>query len=329
MSGNTQLLGLAAGALAGVTLAVSGQTLAYYHFDGSAGSPASILTDSGPAHLDGTNQGIATYSSGVLSNCLNLSGDLNYGSLPNSPTLTLTNDWTIEFFFKANQPYTTYGSDPSTMLNKLHTPSTGDYLDSFGVDFYANGGVAGRISFAVGNGVTIFSAASLNYGDGLWHHLALTYSHQGSNSTLTLYLDYAVSASSSGAFPPIAWGSFPVSVGAGNFPAGQDTSPYRRNFDGQIDELRFSSVALAPDQFITLPAGRYPQDSISGVGNGTRLSILSRSNHVYQVQYRDDVLKGLWTNTGALLPGTGNQLSVTNAFAPGVNRRFFRVVESP
>jgi hypothetical protein len=57
--------------------AVTAQTIAYYHFDGTTGLSATSLIDSGPSNLTGTVQGSAVFAPGVLGNCLDLSGDSN------------------------------------------------------------------------------------------------------------------------------------------------------------------------------------------------------------------------------------------------------------
>ena len=305
---------------------VSGQTIAYYHFDGAAGSNAVSLVDSGPSNITGTVQGSAVFGPGVLGNCLDLSGDLDYGVIPNSPSLTTTNDWTIEFFFKANLPYTIYGFSPA-LVNKIYTPNVGNSLSSYVCFLTDVGQLYLQIGFSESSAVDLTPAAPINFADGKWHHCAFSCKIDQTNTTFSLFGDYTLLASASGVYPPILWANYPVYVGAGNFPNGQDNGQFRRNFDGQIDELRFSSVALQPWQFIGA-AYTNVTASITAISGGVKLSAATQTNHVYQVQARPDLASGTWTNLAVIMPGNGSPLFVTNAFAPGVTKQFFRVVTS-
>ncbi len=302
------------------------QTIAFYHFDGTAGLSASALIDSGPSNLTGSVQGSAVFAPGVLGNCLDLSGDLNYGQIPNSANLILTNDWTVEFFFKANQPIHIYGYAPA-MVNKLFTSNPGDFLSSYVCLLTDLGQVVGHICFSESYGIDLVSPASLNFADGNWHHFALTCKIGQTNTLFSLFADYSLVASASNSFPPIAWANYPVYVGAGNFPGGQDNGPYRRNFDGQIDELRFSSTALQPSQFVGAPYTNVTT-AITAISGAVKLSGPTQTNHTYQLQSRTDLVSGNWTNLFGILPGNGSPFYVTNAFMPGVNQQFFRLLMS-
>ena len=88
--------------LATTSLKVAAGTVAYYRFDGSIGSPVTTIADSGPGGLNGSNTGSTHYSAGVRGTGLDLSGDGNYVTIPSSPRLVLTNDFTVELFMKAN-----------------------------------------------------------------------------------------------------------------------------------------------------------------------------------------------------------------------------------
>jgi hypothetical protein len=190
-----------------------------------------------------------------------------------------------------------------------------------------SGQVVGQIDFSESYGIYLGSPPQLNFADGHWHHFALTCKITGANDVFSLYVDYNLLASTSGAFPPIAWANFPVFVGAANFPGGQDNGPYRRNFDGQIDELRFSRTALQPSQFIAAPYTNATA-TITAISGAVKLSGPTQTNHIYQLQSRTDLRSGNWTNLYGILPGNGSPFYVTNAFIPGVNQQFFRVLAS-
>lgn len=305
---------------------LSAQTIAYYHFDGTSGFGATTLIDSGSSNLTGTVQGSAVFAPGVLGTSLDLSGDLNYGIIPNSANMTLTNDWTIEFFFKANQPFHVYGY-PGTMVNKLFSPNVGNFLSSYVCLFADTGQLIGQISFSESSGVDLVSPVGLNFADGNWHHYALTCKIGQPNTTFSLFVDYSLADSATNSFPPIVWANYPVYVGAGNFPNGQDNGQFRRNFDGQIDELRFSSMALQPAQFLAAPATNASLTLIP-ISGAVKLTGPTQINHIYQLQSRLDLGHGNWTNLYGILPGNGSPFYVTNAFLPGVNQQFFRALTS-
>jgi hypothetical protein len=313
-------------ALVFVCSTMTAQTIAYYHFDETAGLIASALIDSGPSNLTGTVQGSAVFAPGVLGNCLDLSGDLNYGQIPNSANMTLTNDWTIEFFFKANLPFHIYGF-PGVMVNKLFTPNVGNFLSSYVCLFADTGQVVGQISFSESSGVDLVSPSQVNFADGNWHHYALTCKIGQPSTTFSLFVDYSLVDSVTNSFPPIVWANYPVYVGAGNFPNGQDNGQFRRNFDGQIDELRFSKTALLPSQFIAVPSTNVTTDIVA-IPGAVKLSASTQTNHVYQLQSRTNLSSGNWSNLYGILPGNGSFFYVTNLFVPGVNQQFFRVLTS-
>jgi Concanavalin A-like lectin/glucanases superfamily len=317
-------------ALALIPLPAAAQTVAYYRFDGTNGSPVTTILDSGPSSLNGINVGSTSYSAGVLGAGLNLSGDLNYVSIPASTNFVMKNDFTAELFLKANQPYTVYGSDPATVINKLHTANLGGFLSSFCIEYTANGTLAGFVSYATDVGLYA-GPTSASFADGRWHHVALVYRHNtpAGTNTVQLFVDYTMLAAASGTASPVAWGNFPIYIGAGNFPGGQDNGQFRRNFDGSIDEVRISNVALAPSEFVMIPPGQFALVGISKFLGGVDLRWVSQTNHAYQVQFTPQLPASAWTNLGGPLPGNGNLLTLHDAFVSGQSQRYFRVLESP
>ena len=112
-------------------------------------------------------------------------------------------------------------------------------------------------------------------------------------------------------------------------PGGQDAGPFRRNFDGSIDEVRISDVALTPADFVTFPPVRFALVAIPDLPGGIQLRWDSKANYTYQVQFAPELPAGAWTNLGDPLTGNGNPLTLSDKFVPGHSQRFFRVVESP
>ena len=316
--------------LALTPLAAAAETVAYYRFDGTIGNPVTTITDSGPASLDGTSKGLTRYSAGVLGTGLDLSGDGNYGSIPHSPRLVLTNDFTVELFMKASQPYNIFGSDPADVINKLLTADVGIGLSSFAIEYASNGSLVAFVGYGLDLRL-LAGPTPPSFSDGRWHHVALVFHYNSPVATnrLELFVDYTLQSTASGKAAPVAWVNFPIYLGAGNYPNGQDNSPFRRNFDGSIDEVRISNVALTPQEFVTIPPTRFARVAIADSLGGIQLRWDSRDNHAYQVQFTPELPAGIWTKLSGALPGNGNPLTLTDAFDPGQLQRFFRVLESP
>lgn len=311
--------------------ALSGQTVAFYHFDNTNGATASTIPDSGPLGLNGSTVGTAHYAQGVIGTCLDLSGDFNYVTIPQSSSLVLSNSWTVELFFRANSPYTVYGSDPSCVINKLNTSTSGNFLDSFHLQIGTSGIMNGQIGFGNETGVNLVTGSQQNLFDGQWHHVALVYKvgEGTSTNTVSIYVDYAPASSMSGVFPPIAWQNFPINIGAGNYPNEQDTGPFRRNFDGQVDEVRISSAALDPSQFVSLPPGHGAPLTIQQQTGGVLLSWGSVSTETYQLQTRPDLTLGAWSNLRGPRTGTGSRMSLADPFVVGRTQSFYQLLVSP
>jgi hypothetical protein len=309
---------------------LTAQTVVYYHFDGTNGEAAGTIVDSGPNGLDGSVAGTATYASGPVGSCLDLTGDLNYVTIPGTSGLALSNSWTVEMLFRINVPYVTYGSDPATLVNKLNTPYAGNFLDSFSLQLGSAGVINAQIGFGNLNGQFLASAAG-NYSDGQWHHVALVYDMDAATgtNTLSLYADYTLEASVSAAFPPIDWENYPINIGAGNYPNNDPNSGYRRNLDGQVDEFRISNVALTPDQFVSVSGGRPAPLAIQAGTGGVALSWGSISNETYQLQARTDLSIGSWLNFGGPIVGTGEKVTVPDAYVAGRTQRFYQLLMSP
>ena len=115
------------------------------------------------------------------------------------------------------------------------------------------------------NGTVLYSgnsgeAGSLKVNDGAWHHVALTWD----GTTYKLYVDYKQDTFSSGGKPrqKEKRGSIDYNSDGNNATYiggyGYSNSGGARGFPGLIDELRISSAALAPAQFLQM----HPEDEI-------------------------------------------------------------------
>ena len=120
--------------------------------------------------------------------------------------------------------------------------------------------------------------------DGLWHHVALTYD----GSRLRLYTDYVlqVSIEASGDIENYASGTMTWIGGYGAYTG----SSGQRRFNGFIDEVRVSNVALAPGQFLRLEPVAPPSDPDEVL----RLRFNSASNRA-QLQYSESMSENFGT----------------------------------
>ena len=278
--------------LSTTSLKVAAGTVAYYRFEGSIGSPVTTITDSGPIGLNGSNTGSTHYSASVLGTGLDLSGDGNYVTIPFSPRLVLTNDFTVELYMKANQPYNVYGLD-AFLINQLNTANVGNSLSSYFIGYSAGGGLFAAVGY--GPNLNLMSVSTLPiFGDSHWHHVAMVFHHNSpvGVNRLELFVDYLLHTATSGLEAPIVWADFPVFIGAANFPGGQDAGPFRRNFDGSIDEVRISDVALTPADFVTIPPVRFALVVIPDLPGGIQLRWDSKANYTYQVQFAPELSAG-------------------------------------
>lgn len=271
--------------------------VAHYRFEsGPDAGAVSTITDSGPNLLHGTASGTLFYlgnsgthaAMGTFS--LDAVGDADFGQVADSPLLHQQGDWTVELFFKADSPYDEFGSpDFSTLAVKLNTTASGGFLGGFEINSAHNGQVGCTVSFGGGTGAGV-ATSGLNTRDGHWHHLAAIMDRDVSGTTdqLSLYVDGVLQASIQGVWPDLFYGDQPLYIGAGNFNG--TTSSFRRNFDGQIDELRISSAALTPPEFLA-PALAFSEfvDPHPAPGNefGHTVMPLSTGNVVITAPYDD------------------------------------------
>jgi len=228
-----------------------------------------------------------------------------------------------------NVPYVVDGADPACLINKLNTPYSGDFLDSFCLQLGSAGVISAQMGYGNLNGQYLDTGSAKNFSDGNWHHVALVYKvNPGSGTnTLSIYGDYALISSVSAAFPAVGWSAnYPVNIGAGNYPDNESTSGFRRNMDGQVDEVRISDVALAPGEFV----GQQSPITIKGTPAGYLFSWPSVTNQMYQVQTRDDLGPGgSWVNSGGPIAGTGSDLAWSNSPAAGEPQKFYQILVSP
>jgi uncharacterized repeat protein (TIGR03803 family) len=72
-----------------------------------------------------------------------------------------------------------------------------------------------------------------------------------------------------------------------------------------------------------------PSASIQFVGTSPVLTISTAAGQTYQLQTRDSLTTGNWTNSGSPISGIGGPLRTTNSAGPLPPQRFFRFLITP
>jgi hypothetical protein len=171
-------------------------------------------------------------------------------SIPDpSGALNPTDAFTVEFWMKAEQDQP---EDLSVLVDHSH-----GFTDATGWAVQAVRST-GKIDFAIGNGTAFPSVLSEeNVLDGMWHHVAGTFDIADVGQEIKLYIDGELegTAASGG---PLAPNSRNVNIGR------SWSNTVTRFYNGLIDEVRISNVALSPHSLLlTSPIpGDFNRDDI-------------------------------------------------------------------
>ncbi|SEO72295.1 LamG-like jellyroll fold domain-containing protein [Actinacidiphila rubida] len=113
------------------------------------------------------------------------------------------------------------------------------------------------------------SATSTAFGDGLWHHVALT--RAGGRITLTVDGGRGGTGTATGVAGPVAGALSlgPSGIRVGAKPAASSTEP----FTGDVDELRLYRTALSPAQIAGLATAAGSADPVTGADAGLVLRL--------------------------------------------------------
>jgi hypothetical protein len=234
--------------------------VAHYRFEnGPDAGAVSAITDSGPFQLHGTSSGELFYRAntgtppamGAFS--LDAVDDTDFGQVADNPLLHQQGDWTAELFFKLDDPYNDYGATGAAMiLAKQNQTAGSSFQAGFAIEFNpSTGRLSSTCSFTSTTGVGVAGTTDVrSVTPRKWYHVAVVMDRDVSGTTdrLSIYVDGVLEGSVEGEWPDLYYGNQPLYIGAGNFNG--STGSFRRNFDGHIDEVRLSSVALMPAQFL-------------------------------------------------------------------------------
>jgi len=264
-----------------VGLPAGSGTVAYYRFEGTAGTAATgtgSIVDSSGNGLNGTPSNGPVYSSSVASNPVPVNGDPNATSLsfngnnqavyiPDNPDFQITQSLTLEAYIYA---LPTAGGQGQIIFR-------GD--DRGGYDpYFLTRGLRGNniVSFAVTNAANQSAEVDATIPLSQWVHVAGTL--DDATGQMRIYVNGVLVSSTVTTIRPFAiLTSAEPGLGIGNLQAPTLNEP----FDGMIDEARISNVALTPSQFLDAPqrpsgasmtVGSFSQSAVS-IGPAGKLSI--------------------------------------------------------
>ena len=239
-------------------------TVAHYKFDnginGEAIPSGATVIDVSANSLHGVSSGNLFYTNDTPTQggtaALDAFENKEFVTVAHNSALRLDEEFTIEAFVKPryNDEDAPDGGTPGHyILTKQNSIGSGTWLSSYSLSYNPDTKRFGTgISFG-GDGEWI-SSDPVTDPDGKWHHVAATFKKDNGagQSVLTLYVN---GNAKSEQFPmnSILFTGAPLIIGAGNFNTPDGTGTHRRNFIGNIDEVRISNQALDPADFLNMP----------------------------------------------------------------------------
>jgi hypothetical protein len=188
------------------------------------------LTDSSGKGNDGTFLGgTAIYFDSPMGRALSFDGINDYVEVPSSPSLQLSSQGTIEFWFNPAAGFNGYDN----FILKGVAEGTGGATDlDYGVNRNSDGSIKGWISDH--SALDIIYTNTKTWTTGAWYHIAFTWS----GSQLMIYVNGVSDAA-------------PVTQTRNAYASSDPTTMGRIRahwYNGLIDEVRIWNVALSPDQ---------------------------------------------------------------------------------
>jgi hypothetical protein len=230
-------------------------TVAYWRFEEGAENSLSLLANSvldysGNGH-NGTPINGPTYRSDVAQNPLHQTGATNARSLdfngvdqrifiPDSPQFELTHSFTLEAFFKL-RPITS----PDFAGQIIYRGDDRIALDPYTLTVLPDGNLDLRIESLTNEFHLQAPIGDFNQ----WHHVAGTL--DDNTGDVKLFVDGTLEASTVTSVRPFAAldPNWLPGLGIGDV----QSDNYAEHFNGLIDEVRISDVALQPNQFLSVP----------------------------------------------------------------------------
>jgi len=232
--------------------------VAHYNFDDGVNNQiVSEIVDTGPNALHGRVIKELYYSkfvynsssNGTLS--LNAKNDYAFGLIEDNVLFHLQGNLTVATFVYPINGDNKGGVNPHSIVHKLNYGGSGVFLSAFCLFYNQDKGHFGAlISFGVNNGIKIITENK--FVDSKWYHVAMTYSTEGDNGNLNLFVNGNIEVSKTFKAQPLYYGKEPLYIGAGNYATSSGTGTYRRNFIGYIDDIRIYDRVLNKEEIIEI-----------------------------------------------------------------------------
>jgi len=249
----------------GLIGAACAESLSYWSFEGTLGKNIISDTDSvggitvnAFTDMGGAGGGSRTYSEGVMGKAgdfLNPDPDNTLGTalfVNDQDVLDLKDlgQFTIEGFINVR-------TDRQSVCLVRKYGGDGRYY----VDIKGNG----TVRFAINSDANFILSPAGTIQVGQWHHVAATFNEADAAAPMKLYVDYELVASG-GLGSRVADSTRGLGIGCivrDNLNPPQNTGQF---FDGLIDEVRISDIALDPDDFLTSnPVVAFRAASLQGI----------------------------------------------------------------
>ena len=277
---------------------------------------------SGPGALDSTGPNPGTLVNGPLRDpagrfggALQFDGINDYVNMPDSPSLDLSNRFSISLWFRPSQLLHA-GSGRKDLLQK--------FLSYWIILNYPNGD--GRLSFVLNSGSPYARSTTTIWQSNQWYHVAATYD----GVIMKLYINGVLEGSTPSVFLPAST-TYPLQVG------GNTTQGYW--FPGAIDDVRLYGNPLAAAAVTALSSGLSPLLPQGGlVTIPPRLAISTepefdrvvlkwsaQTGRNYRVEYTEDLSIGEWSPLPGDVTVTGPTASAEDTLGLST-QRFYRVV---
>ena len=243
-------------------------TVFHYKFEGSpVGGPIPTLVDSGPNLLNGTITGLKYQSPGPGGglSAANARGDSNYATVGSNAAMNVQEFTLSVDAFVTGNGFGNPGGGVG-LVAKRYLFTTCNVCDSWGIDFdSATNRFKGHIAqtFNGVNGTAIDLISTDTFLRNEWHTVSLSLARNvsGSLDRLQLHVDGVLEGHASGNWADIPFYNGPLVgnsysdllIGAGNY--GGAGSQFRRNFDGDIDNVSLTTPVPEPETYAMMLAG--------------------------------------------------------------------------
>jgi|GEM_PF-2752533 len=206
----------------------TGDLTSYWPFDGTAND---IVNGN-----HGTPHGDAAYADGKFGQALSLDGDGDYVSIPDSTSLDLSGEMTVEAWIKV-----AVHKNYNAIVIKGE-----DVAENYELLLYADGRLHSPIKFTDGSRTYLNASGAIT--DNNWHHVAMTYKP----GQWIIYVDGEKKAERTDISKTPLTNNIPLFIGAEQYLGSFRTE---RFFNGDIDEVGIWNRALSPEEIAALSVG--------------------------------------------------------------------------